>query len=227
MVAIHRHATFALTATLFTLGCASPGDRGADTPPPAKPAALIEIVRPGTRCDYYESSKFADDRRLIVTVESVREADFDVTTRRMMTRPETRYRYTPHAAEGAAYVTSENGRIEYRDSLLPKWLFRGDWSVGSRFEEKFEYPPRDLGPRRFHLVSEVLGWEEVTVPAGTFRALKVREYMEYHEQMIQGSFSGRARNLYWYSPERGCMVKTQERFGFWFNNEYIDRELID
>jgi len=51
-----------------------------------------------------------------------------------------------------------------------------------------------------------LGWEEITVPAGKFRALKIEAQGSFR-RTGDGSGSGTARNVIWYAPEVRRWVK--------------------
>jgi hypothetical protein len=54
---------------------------------------------------------------------------------------------------------------------------------------------------------EVTGWEEVTVPAGKFRALKIVTSGTYTRLDRPGS--GRVRETFWYAPEVRRWVRTE------------------
>jgi uncharacterized caspase-like protein len=56
----------------------------------------------------------------------------------------------------------------------------------------------------------VEGWEQVTVPAGTFRALKVSSLTYYHRVDSGGSGGGRSVFNYWYAPEVGRPVRIED-----------------
>jgi hypothetical protein len=60
---------------------------------------------------------------------------------------------------------------------------------------------------------KVVGWEEIEVPAGRFRALKVQAEGSYRR--IDRPFSGPAQNTFWYVPQ----VKR------WVKSVYKDAEL--
>jgi hypothetical protein len=55
----------------------------------------------------------------------------------------------------------------------------------------------------------VEGWEEVTVPAGTFKALKVSALTWYRRVDSGGSGSGRIVLKYWYAPEVKRVVRNE------------------
>ena len=56
----------------------------------------------------------------------------------------------------------------------------------------------------------VEGWEEVTVPAGTFKALKVSSLTYYRRVDGGGSGGGRIVFNYWYAPEVGRPVRIED-----------------
>jgi len=68
-------------------------------------------------------------------------------------------------------------------------------------------------PERIYLHEfKVIGWEDVEVKAGKFKALKI----EYRQQISGRDASGKA--WYWYSPEVKNIVKMQyEKVRFWMS----------
>jgi hypothetical protein len=57
----------------------------------------------------------------------------------------------------------------------------------------------------------VLGWEDIGVKAGKFRALKI-EFISGHKEFMAGIMPGPAREhkgYYWYSPEAKYFLKRQ------------------
>lgn len=54
---------------------------------------------------------------------------------------------------------------------------------------------------RAKLEGKVVGWESVTVPAGTFRALKIVVTGYYQGTTNSGSWTGRIEDALWYAPE--------------------------
>jgi len=58
---------------------------------------------------------------------------------------------------------------------------------------------------------KVLGWEDIGVKAGKFRALKI-EFISGHKEFMMGTFPGFAsedKGYYWYSPDVKYFVKCQ------------------
>jgi len=79
--------------------------------------------------------------------------------------------------------------------------FRFPLQVGATYSAAFEViMPKKAANSRNERQVKVVGWEEVVVPAGRFRALKV--ISEGHYQRIDNTFaSGTSRNVIWYVPE--------------------------
>ena len=65
---------------------------------------------------------------------------------------------------------------------------------------------------------QVLGWEDVEVPAGRFRAMKIK----YIQRIIAGTSAGNA--FFWYAPEVKYFVKYQNDKDCWKTGH--DMELI-
>jgi hypothetical protein len=57
----------------------------------------------------------------------------------------------------------------------------------------------------------VEGWESVTVPAGTFRALKIVHRGRYSAQESIHAWSGNIQETYWYAPDALRVVKMEYR----------------
>lgn len=57
----------------------------------------------------------------------------------------------------------------------------------------------------------VRGWEQVRVPAGSFRALRVEHEGLYSATEAGFSWNGKIRETYWYAPEVGRVVMREYR----------------
>ena len=81
---------------------------------------------------------------------------------------------------------------------------------------KFDYKARrddGSGGTTYRVDAKVDGWEEVEVPAGKFKALKVTHSSAYSTVTGGQTFNGQLLKTYWYSPEAKRVVK----------HDYIDR----
>src|SRR6185436_4281444 len=72
---------------------------------------------------------------------------------------------------------------------------------------------------------EMKSWDDVTVPAGTFRAAFIEGTWTYTED---GQFRGRAYEKFWYAPQVAQVVKIM-RFGISPDEgpKQIDAELVE
>lgn len=76
----------------------------------------------------------------------------------------------------------------------------------------FDYAVRGSGKDvKVTQTAVVRGWEEVRVPAGTFRALRVEHEGRYTASESGFSWSGRIREIYWYAPAAGRAVMREYR----------------
>jgi hypothetical protein len=85
--------------------------------------------------------------------------------------------------------------------------FKFPLQAGDRYKAAYEsiVPGRDLKVRNQRQVS-VVGWEDIVVPAGKFRALKI--VSEGRFQLVEtGSGAGLSRNVIWYVPAVRRWVK--------------------
>ena len=75
--------------------------------------------------------------------------------------------------------------------------------VGKTWQRDVEFsntqtPDKQVNAR---LEGRVVGWESVTVPAGTFRALKIVVSGWYRASSLDGQWRGRIEDTLWYAPE--------------------------
>ena len=77
---------------------------------------------------------------------------------------------------------------------------------------KFDYVVRSNGKEvKVAQTAVVRGWEEVRVPAGTFRALRVEHDGRYRASESGFSWSGKIRETYWFAPSVGRVVMREYR----------------
>jgi len=85
--------------------------------------------------------------------------------------------------------------------------------IGKKWEDGFRLMTPQGFPHRDGIENiKVLGWEEVTVPAGKFRAIKMENMIKY-EALGSGTLS-ESKVWYWYSPEVKYLVKVQYEKGY-------------
>lgn len=71
----------------------------------------------------------------------------------------------------------------------------------------FDYVVRSNGREvKVRQTATVRGWEEINVPAGSFRALRVEHDGRYSASEGGYGWSGKIRETYWYAPDAGRVV---------------------
>ena len=76
----------------------------------------------------------------------------------------------------------------------------------------FEYVVRSKGKEvKVRQTAIARGWEEVRVPAGSFRAIRVEHDGRYQASEGEYSWSGKIREIYWYAPAAGRVVMREYR----------------
>jgi len=120
------------------------------------------------------------------------------------------------------YYMSKDKRINYEGRN--KRLFNFPMEIGKSWQDKFVEKPTSLGAQETTYIETFtpLGWEEITVPAGKFKAVK----LEYKQGKVgqTGSQPKEGKVLYWYSPDVKYMLKCQyEKSDYW--DEASDWEL--
>jgi hypothetical protein len=109
--------------------------------------------------------------------------------------------------------------------------FKFPLQVGATYSAAFDvmFPKKGEGAEsRNEREVKVVGWEEVVVPAGKFRALKI--VSEGRFQRLDKGFSGSSRNVIWYVPEvrRWAKIVTETRpAGGRGKGEHSGEELVE
>lgn len=109
---------------------------------------------------------------------------------------------TTYTAEWNA-VSSPNSGIFVPDQGLLRFPLRPGDSHESSYDVRFPLQGEREVKHERHV--KVVGWENVTVPAGTFRALRVESEGTWHR--LDTGFSGAAKEVMWYSPQVKRYVK--------------------
>jgi hypothetical protein len=113
------------------------------------------------------------------------------------------------------YAMEKNRRIKYEGRN--RRLFNFPLDIGKSWKDNFVVKPAALGEQEKTYLETftVLGWEDVEVQAGKFKALKLEYKQEIVEQPTGRSKQGKV--WYWYSPDVKYMVKCQyEKADYWF-----------
>ena len=125
------------------------------------------------------------------------------------------------------YYMDRDKRIKYEGRNIR--LFNFPLDIGKTWEDKYITKQAALATQETTYLETftVLGWEEIVVQAGKFKALK----LGYKQEMV-GQTAGRPKEgkaWYWYSPDVKYMVKCQyEKSDYWdaiYNWEIISFKL--
>ncbi|HEX9397720.1 MAG TPA: hypothetical protein VF943_13390 [Burkholderiales bacterium] len=128
-----------------------------------------------------------------------------------------------HTAEWNSIATWDGGNFVPNSGLLKFPL-----AVGASYVAMFEntIPRRGAFRVKHERKMRVVGWEDVTVPAGTFRALKIVGEGTY--QRLDVSASGTVHNVIWYAPQVKRWVKTTyEDRNFGGRGNWTSDELVE
>src|SRR5512136_1594399 len=112
------------------------------------------------------------------------------------------------------YVMDKDKRIKYQGRN--KRLFNFPLEIGKSWTETFTDRSGTFGAKEFTVVETItpLGWEDIQIQAGKFRAIKLEYKSETVEQAAGRPKEGKA--WYWYSPDVKYMLKCQyDRTDYW------------
>ncbi|MDD5295849.1 MAG: hypothetical protein PHU46_02950 [Rhodocyclaceae bacterium] len=101
---------------------------------------------------------------------------------------------------------------------------------GKTWSFKYDYHPQAIFDLSIEQSAEVTGWESVTVPAGTFRTLKVMHRGRYLATYgLFYNWPGYILETYWYAPEVKRVVRMEyqdSQYGGAMYDHWLD-ELVD
>jgi hypothetical protein len=112
---------------------------------------------------------------------------------------------------------SKDRRIKFEGRN--KRLFNFPLEIGKTWKDQYISKTTALGSQEMTYLETftVVGWEEIAVQAGKFKALK----LEYKQETV-GQTAGRPKEgkaWYWYSPDVKYIVKCQyEKTDYWDPN---------
>jgi hypothetical protein len=79
-------------------------------------------------------------------------------------------------------------------------------SIGKSWTFSYQYQSKADTLVDVTQTAQVMQWETVTVPAGTFKALRVEHAGRYTATKDNQSWRGRITETYWYAPDAGRVV---------------------
>jgi hypothetical protein len=112
------------------------------------------------------------------------------------------------------YAMDKDKRIPYEGRN--KRLLNFPLNIEKSWKDRYTSKPAASGSKEYTYLETftVLGWEDIVVQAGKFKAIKI----EYKQEMI-GQTAARSKEgkaWYWYSPDVKYMIKCQyEKSDYW------------
>lgn len=104
-----------------------------------------------------------------------------------------------------ARIESGN-KVQISDPFYPNYAF--PLQVGKTWERGVTFRSSDSSKEvQASLKGRVVGWELITVPAGTFRALRIDLEGTYRGISVEGRWNGEIRDRLWFAPEVRNAVK--------------------
>jgi hypothetical protein len=119
------------------------------------------------------------------------------------------YKRSDRGGESEEFYTSEWNTIATQDrTFIPRAGFlKFPLKVGDSYETSYEMVFKEtLFRAKYDFVIKVVGWEDLVVPAGKFRALRLEAIGTYVRLDLRAN--GRARLRFWYVPEIKRVAKS-------------------
>ncbi len=132
---------------------------------------------------------------------------------------------TKQSERDATYTAEWNAVVQAGGTVcVPhRSLLKFPVRTGSSHRAKYrlQNSKTNLGSN-YDMTVKVLGWEDVEVPAGKFRALKIEANGNYQRYDI--ARGGGARYVIWYAPQVKRWIKWRSEETDWARQPYIRRE---
>jgi hypothetical protein len=198
----------------------------------AAPSADAPLPRPQIKAGDSWSYRYVDywtNKQILSFRESVSFANDRVI--QMVDRPYGKKKEidTTYTAEWNV-VSSPNAGFFNPDHGFLKFPLRVGDTHDARYVVKFPLrSAHGIWQVRHERHVKVVGWEDVTVPAGTFHALRIEGEGSF--ERLDTTLSGTAKEIMWYAPEVRRYVKwtfensTPHGRNQWWGWELLDYEL--
>ena len=126
--------------------------------------------------------------------------------------------------DGTFKMTTELNPIESTTMVLtgePKFL-SFPLAVGKKWSFKYNFANKtNQSKGRSQLDAEVVAYEKVTTPAGSFDAFRIEAKGFWNNDSSRSN--GRSKSVYWYAPSARSVVRTEYEDGY---NNWV-RELVE
>ena len=239
MSTITRRA-FLLSTAVLPIGCAMRGPAAAA----GSPKVALRAPEVGQSWRYAKHDLFTGkvvDHQIdtvakvnhTIHIDSRTEGGAAATTAKRSWGSDLLSKYTGHEAVAPAELPSEIqdpwgmvlvdphwAQVQVYEAPIPLWPTQLEAGWSSHVMTKYKTPSDTSAGLLWDQTMRAVGWETVTVPAGTFRALRYTNYVHF-----TSADSGRRDSLrhetVWFAPEVGRWV-VRESSGTYLRDESVD-----
>lgn len=233
---------FLLSAAAFSAGCASRRQGAAQ---PRAPASSVRQPAVGQSWRYAKhdlySRKLVDDQTdrvaalgSTVDIDSQSEAVRAAKTERSSWGSSWLSKYVPHPDSppdsalpseiqqpwGKVLVDPHWSQVQVYETPIPLWpiQLRSDWKY--HVITKYKTPSNQDG-LPWDQTMKALAWESVTVPAGTFKALRYTNLINFRSADFSRTAAQRTETI-WFAPEIGRWVVRESMGSYYINDSSVD-----
>jgi hypothetical protein len=240
MVQVTRRS-FLLSAAALSAGCASRRNGAAA---PQGPAPSVRQPAAGQSWHYVKSDfythKIIDDQIDRITavgstvdIDSQSEASSAAKTEHPTWGTAWLSKYIPHSASPDATLPSEIqqpwgkvlvdphwGQVQVYETPIPLWPTELQPGWKFHVNTKYKTPSNQEGlPWDQTMIARA--WETVTVPAGTFKALRYQNLINFRSTDFSRDAAQRLESI-WFAPEVGRWVVRESSGSYYINDSAVD-----
>ncbi len=240
MVEVTRRS-FLLSAAALSAGCASRRNAASEPPTPA-PSVRQPAVGQSWRYakqDFY-TRKIIDDQIDRITavgstvdIDSQSEASTAAKNEHSTWGTAWLSKYIPHSAPPDAALPSEIqepwgkvlvdphwSQVQVFETPIPLWPIQ--MQPGWKFHVNTKYKaPGNQDGLPWDQTMTARGWETVTVPAGTFKALRYENLINFRSTDFSRDAAQRMETI-WFAPEVGRWVVRESTGSYYINDSSVD-----
>ena len=165
----------------------------------------------------YTSTNLSNNTRISTYTDTVKKIDGDVVFFQKVNK---------RGIESEMLTTLEGNVISVAGNTVTPYFptFSFPMNTSKKWEKDYETTHTSDGAKTAGtLKAEVISYEKVTVPAGTFDAFKT-EYYAFYQRVDGTSRHGKFINTYWYAPSAKRFVK-EEATSFSARGSLMDHTL--
>ena len=199
-------ARFAVGATLSALLVAAAADVAAQSVRDAHGEVSAPDLKPGDGWVYNKIDGWTGNLQFVV-VDTIKQVSPSGMVIEAVVPGSTTTTRMERDREVNLFRTEAPDSVQTVSPSYPSYAF--PLTVGKRWTRKVTFansaqPDKEVTA---WFEAKVIGWEMVTVPAGTFDALRIELTANYRASNSQGSWNGTMVDRLWYAPEVRNAVK--------------------